>query len=150
MRDVSSVPSAARAPEATLWLALSVEHAGGIVGSAGRFVSPAPHPPPPPSPPPPCVVPDDDPASDPDADPELPPELDAVPELRPAPELDPPELEDADPELEPDPEFEPDPELEPPPTSIPGVLWLPDPHPDATATIQPRTMTDVERMGARA
>jgi hypothetical protein len=30
------------------------------------------------------------------------------------------------------------------------VVWLPDPHPDATETIQPRTITDVERMGARA
>jgi hypothetical protein len=43
MRDVSMLLSLGTPPLATARLALSVVHAAGIVGSAGRFESPAPH-----------------------------------------------------------------------------------------------------------
>src|SRR5580692_12372761 len=62
MVEVSRLVSLGTPPEGTLWVAWRVAQAGGIFGSGGRLVSPAPHVPgaaplSPPDPPPPSTPP---------------------------------------------------------------------------------------------
>src|SRR5882672_3940211 len=96
MAEVSRLVSLGTPPEGTLCVAVSVAHAAGIVGSGGRFVSPAPQvpglpPPLPPASPPASTKPPPLPLPLELALPLLPPLLALVP-LEPSPPLLPPGL----------------------------------------------------------
>jgi hypothetical protein len=118
IRDVSREVSLGTPPDATVWDADSVAQAGGIVGSAGKFVSPAPQPVVGPASVAPLSAP-----------PALDPESEFDPESTPDTGLDPDSA--LDPESDPDPDsgLDPDSELGLP---VPDSGPVEAPHPTAT------------------